>query len=425
MHNANLLRGLLSAFMFLIVVEVTAVEAALSPTDNPQFHAITATFFGMDVMEPKVWPQAPIGALGKGAGTTWRYLEPARGVYNWYGTDKYVAAAERNGVDVLYTFDATPQWASSRPDEQCYAGPIGCAAPPSNILDWENFVSAVVTRYKGRIKIYELWNEPTTSLEWAGSYRELVRLADRAYHIIKSVDPSAIVLTPAPSAHGYQPQQITSAIQPEWMREYLKAGGDSFADGGSWHAYPWPNACRETLNCAGTPLMTQIRAMRSVFEHSALGGKPIYVTEGGWRTDSELSDPDQQAAYISRWYILLASEGISRAYWHAWDDKKWGTLWDSRSGVRKAGISYQRIYGWLNGASISTCKVSSAELWMCQLTRPGDYQGLLVWKTRGTESYTAPTNFKACRTLDGLRLPVTGPMLAGIKPILFETSGPD
>jgi hypothetical protein len=416
----SLLSRLSAAFILLF----PASDVILSGS-NLVSRSIGPDFFGMDVMEPKMWPEAPIGALGKGAGTTWRYLEPARGVYKWYGTDTYVQAAERHGVDVLYTFDATPQWASARPEESCYAGPIGCAAPPSNIQDWEDFVRAVVTRYKGRIKIYELWNEPTTQQEWSGTYAEMIKLARSAYKIIKSMDPSAILLTPAPSAHGYQPRRITSAIQPDWMREYLKAGGDSFADAGSWHAAPWPNACRETLDCAGTPLIKQIEAMRSVFDHSGLAGKPIYVTEGGWRTDTELADRDQQAAYLSRWYILLASEGISRAYWHAWDDDRWGTLWDPVSGIRKPGIAYQQTYQWLNGANIGACRASSTELWTCELTRVGGYQGLLVWKTAGTERYLAPAHYKSYRDLEGRVMPVDGPVIAGIKPILFETSTPE
>ena len=383
--------------------------------------AVTSTFFGMDLIAPKIWPAAPIGALGKGAGTGWRYLEPARGIYKWYGTDLYVQTAERHGIDVLYTFDGTPQWASARPEEPCDGGPIGCAAPPADIRDWENFVRAVATRYKGRIKLYELWNEPTTQMEWSGSYAEMIKLASSAYLIIKSIDPGALVLTPAPSARGYQPRKVTSPIQPEWMKDYLKAGGDSFADAGSWHAYPWPDACRQMMDCAGTPLLRQIDTMHSVFDHSALKDKPIYVTEGGWRTDSDLRDPDEQAAYISRWYILLASSGISRAYWHAWDDDRWGTLWDPAGGVHKAGIAYEQVQNWLTGAIMERCN-NSADIWRCELTRPDGYRALLIWRNSGAESYAAPEIYRWYRDLDGHRSRIEGPVQIGVKPILFETS---
>jgi Cellulase (glycosyl hydrolase family 5) len=386
---------------------------------------VASNFFGMNLIRPRIWPAATVGALGKGAGTSWRYVEPSRGVFKWSGIDEYVDAAQRHGIDALYTFDSTPQWASARPAEKCDAGTIGCAAPPADIQDWEDFVRAVVIRYKDRVKIYELWNEPTTQLEWSGSYADMVRLAKSAYETIKSIDPDAVVLTPAPSAHGYQPRGLTSPIQPEWMAGYLRAGGDSFADGGSWHAYPWPNACTKTIDCAGSPLITQIDAMRSVFDHSRLAGKPIYVTEGGWRTSAALSDPDQQAAYVARWFILLASKGIERAYWHAWDDDKWGTLWDATTGVHLAGIAYQQTYSWLTGAAISSpCEVSDSDTWTCTLTRSGGYQGLIIWTSSGNQIYTPAKEYRQYRDLSGTTLPIQGTITIGDKPILLETALP-
>lgn len=376
----------------------------------------------MDIIGPKVWPSAPIGALGKGVVSGWRHLEPARGVYKWGITDIYVEAAKRHGIDVLYTFDATPQWASARPAERCYAGPIGCAASPSNIRDWEDFVTALVTRYKGRIKIYELWNEPTTQLEWSGTYGEMIKLAKSAYRIIKSIDANAVVLTPAPSANGYQPQRITSPLQPDWMREYLRAGGDSFADGGSWHAYPRPNACNQRIDCAGTPLITQINSMRTVFEHSGLAGKPVYITEGGWGRNSILPDPDEQAAYVARWYILLASQGIVRAYWHAWDDSDWGTLRDPADGLREAGVAYEQIYKWLVGATFTRPCVASGDVWTCGLTRNNSYQATIIWKNSGSQAYSPSGKYRQYRDLTGHSAVVSGSITIGIKPILLETA---
>lgn len=422
-HHVNRKTRAVSAAAFVVVLLGAVITRGQS--EKSDLHPIPSSFFGMDVIRPKIWPAVKIGALGKGAGTSWRYLEPARGVFKWYGTDEYVGAAQRHGIDAMYTFDSTPQWASARPTEKCDAGPIGCAAPPADIRDWEDFVTAVVTRYKGRIKIYEVWNEPTTQLEWAGSYIDMVRLAKSAYEIIKSADPDAVVLTPAPSAHGYQPRGITSPIQPEWMKGYLQAGGDSYADGGSWHAYPWPNACNNTIDCAGSPLVTQIDTMRSVFDHSGLAGKQIYVTEGGWRASAQLADPDEQAAYIARWFILLASKGIARAYWHAWDDDKWGTLWDPASGIRPPGVAYEQTYNWLVGAAITgPCEISGRDIWTCGLMRLGGYQALVIWTTSGSRVYTPAKEYQQYRDLSGATIPIHGTLTIGAKPILLETASP-
>lgn len=400
--------------------------AAPIESDQSSARLVTSDFFGMDLIHPKIWPAATIGSLGKGAGTAWRYVEPYRGVLKWHGPDEYVEAAEAHGIDAVYCFDSVPQWASSRPDEKCDAGNIGCAAPPADIHDFEHFVTAVVTRFKGRIKIYELWNEPTTQGEWTGTYEEMIQMAKSAYEIIKSVDPNALVLTPAPSAHGYQKFGHTSAIQPDWMREYLKAGGDKYADGGSWHAYPWPNVCdNNTIDCAAVPLMKQIDTMREVFDHSGLAGKPIYVTEGGYRTSRELSDPNQQVAYVARWFVLLASKGIVRAYWHAWDDNKWGTMWDPDRGVLPTGMAYEETYNWLVGATLSgPCKIATGGVWTCSLTRPNDYQGLVTWVTDGTRPYTPAKEYTQYRDLAGGTTPIQGTVTLGEKPILLETGNP-
>jgi polysaccharide biosynthesis protein PslG len=410
-----------AALLILFTALATPIK---SDQSNPRL--VTSDFFGMDIIRPKVWPTSTMGSLGKGAGTAWRYVEPYRDVFKWHAPDEYVEAAEAHGIDAMYCFDSVPQWASSRPDEKCDAGPIGCAAPPADIRDWEHFVTAVVNRFKGRIKIYELWNEPTTQGEWTGTYEEMVQMARSAYEIIKSVDPNAIVLTPAPSAHGYQRLGHTSAVQPDWMREYLKAGGDKYADGGSWHAYPWPNVCdNNTIDCAGAPLIKQVDTMREVFDRSGLAGKPIYVTEGGYRTSEQLSDPNRQAAYVARWYVLLASNGVTRAYWHAWDDNKWGTMWDPVAGVLPTGIAYEETYNWLVGATLlGPCQIATGGVWTCSLTRPNGYQGLIAWVTTGSHPYTPGKQYMQFRDLAGGTTLVQGQVTLGEKPILLETGYP-
>ena len=391
------------------------------PLASSQTRTIPSSFFGMHVDAPRNWPNVPIGALGKVAGLTWRSMEPERGVYNWGGLDGAVAAAQRHGVEVMYTFDATPQWASSRPNQKCFAGNIGCNALPRDLRDWEDFVRAVATRYKGKISVYEIWNEPNTKNEWAGSYKDMIQLAQAAYRTIKLISPNAGILTPAPSIHGYQPLGLTSAVQHKWLGEYLKAGGSAFADGGSFHAYVMQDDCRDSkLDCLGTPFVAQVRRIRSAMDDNGMQGMPIYVTEGGWGKDTELPDPDDQAAYIARWYILLASEGIQRAYWYEWDNANWGTLWDKTAGIHPAGLAYKQVYDWLVGASLGECSSGADGTWTCPLTRPGGYRGEIVWNSR-ISSYRPAREYSQYRDLSGRITHVQGPIQIGNKPILLET----
>jgi hypothetical protein len=66
------------------------------------------------------------------------------------------------------------------------------------MTDWTNFVSQVVQRSNGRIKYWEIWNEPDNSDFWSGMNAQLVALAQSAYSIIKSADPSSKILLPPP-----------------------------------------------------------------------------------------------------------------------------------------------------------------------------------------------------------------------------------
>ena len=175
---------------------------------------------------------------------------------------------------------------------------------------------------------------------------------------------------------------------------------------------------------AGPALAAQVDRMRSVMERDGMAGKPIYVSDGGWRKDEDLPDPEQQVAFVARWHTILASKGVAGAYWYAWDSERWGTLWDPETGLRPPGKAYGQVYNWLVGATISSCALSK-DLSSCPLTRPNGYQGLVIWNASGNKSYNPSKEYKQYRDLMGNTTAIKGPVTIGIKPILLETSAPE
>jgi hypothetical protein len=401
-----------------------------SPFLYGQNRPVRAPFFGMHVVRSTTqeWPDAPFGALGKKSGTAWRWLEPSPGEYRWQGLDKWVDAAQRHHVLPMYTFGQPPQWASSQKGRESARQrnerePIESPAPP-NLQAWRNYVTAVVTRYRGRIRLYELWNEPNNPNHWSGSYKEMVALGREMYTIVKNIDPNAMVLTPGTGAGregGAKPRRAaTSLDQATWLNEYLRAGGNAYADAVTFHAYPRYDTCSNTLECAGSSLVAQVQIIRAIMRQNGMSGKPLYVTEGGWRTDEDLPDPEQQAAFVCRWFLILASQGVEAAYWYAWDT--WGTLWNREAGLRPAGEAYQQTYSWMLGAVIGPCSKSDQGLWTCSLARSGGYHALAIWTTSGTLDYIPPKEYKQCRDLRGSIVAIKGSIRIGIAPILLETS---
>lgn len=402
----------------VLVLEIIALSAGkLAPSipvdasSSLQPTVFTPQFMGMHVLTPsRHWPTVPVGAL-RGAGISWGALEPSRGKYDWHSLDYWVSVVQSHGVELDYLFLNTPQWASIRPDERCNRGPVGCAAPP-NPADWEEFVTALVTRYKGRISSYELWNEPNAEGYWTGTPAQMVDMASRAYRIIKSIDPHAIVVTPSASSSGWP---MTHDI---WLDQYLTAGGGKYADVIAWHGYSGRND-RPALPPEN--LARQISDLHSVIAKHHLSNLPVWNTEGGWGKNAQIPDPDEQASFLAKWYLIQFTNGVARAYWYQWDGPEWGTLWREGSGVTPAGAALQQIYGWLHDATASSpCQQQNASIWSCDLMK-GNAHYRVMWSAAGPTSYSDLQGFTSSTDLDGTRHAIAAKSVTiGSRPTFFR-----
>ncbi len=358
--------------LLVLVCCLTGVSPAATTIYSP--HGVTTiphTYFGIHgwgfESGHTPWPLALIGAYRTwDSGAVWSSMELSRGNYDWSKLDSIVEYMQGKGVDLLFTFGRTPQWASSSPAQNCAGGPGQCA-PPSDFNDWATFVQAIASRYKGRIKYYELWNEPDAERFWTGTTVQLVQMAKLAYPIIKQADPAAQVLTPAPQGvNGYL-----------WMEGYFAAGGQQYADTVAFHGYPGYDG----QNRANAP-ETWIKILLNM--NSALAyynvHKPLWDTEFSWEFNDRLADPTQQAAFVARMYVLHWLYGVDRAYWDMWDGST-GTLWMGQE--TPAGTAYEVMTRWLAGASLDTCKHDDQGTWTCHLARANGLQSWILWNVNG------------------------------------------
>ena len=99
----------------------------------------------------------------------WPDLEPNKGQWNFERLDRYVSLAQQHGTSILFTLGGSPPWASARPQSLSNYSP-GFTAEPANLEDWRIYVRTVVSRYKGRIPAYEIWNEPNLKDFWSKHY---------------------------------------------------------------------------------------------------------------------------------------------------------------------------------------------------------------------------------------------------------------
>ena len=126
---------------------------------------------------------------------------PARSEWDKY--EEVVALAEQYGMELIVRVSTPPAWSRARGEE------VGAFAPPDNYADFGDFVYALVSRYRGRIRYYQLWNEPNIYPEWGSypispeQYTGLLKIgATRA----READPNVVIICGALAS--------TIALQP-------------------------------------------------------------------------------------------------------------------------------------------------------------------------------------------------------------------
>jgi hypothetical protein len=361
--------------------------------------------------------------------TTWNDLNLSDGVYDWTNLDTALSVASAHEqTDLIYTFGFTPAWAQNKNDAVCDHYPGSCDPPLDLNADgtgtdllWQTFVTAVVAHAAGRIHTWEIWNEPDILSEWNGTDAQMARMAKDAYTIIKAADSSFQVTTPTPG--------ISSGGQniETWLPGYLSAVnayGSTYADIVTFHGY--------ADAALGDPPEQEIAIVGDVTNaisgYPSLKSKPIWNTEGSWNTDAGLPDPDMQAAYVARMYLIQWSLGVSRFYWFQYGNDQTGTLW-TPSGLDSAGIAYGKVYDWMVGATLTSPCSSNGTVWTCNFTN-GSLQEQAVWDASQscsggvctTSSFTPSATYTQCSDLAGSKNSITAgdPIGIGAQPILLE-----
>ena len=90
----------------------------------------------------------------------WFMMEPARGVYDWTITDAVVGDARARGLNIYATLAYSPAWATGGQPPN---------TPPMDPKDWYAFVYTTVSRYRGSIQHWGMWNEPNFKHFFSGS----------------------------------------------------------------------------------------------------------------------------------------------------------------------------------------------------------------------------------------------------------------
>jgi hypothetical protein len=359
------------------------------------------------------WPDAPVGFVRLwDTRTSWNYVEPSRGRWDFRVLDAAVANASAHGAEISLVLGQTPAWASSRPAEGgAYYG-AGAAAPPASVADWWTYVNTVAARYRGRIASYEIWNEANLRGFFSGSVEQMVRLTRIGRDAVKRADPKASVLGPS----------VTLRTGTSYLIAFAKAGGYRYADVVDIHGYPEPAAGPE----GGIALVEQAR--REISKYPG-GRKPIWNTElnFGLRTAAGGGGPTylssrRQAAYVVRAYVLNWSHGVRRLAWYNWSTAPFLGIRMSAGGQRASapGAAFGTVQNWMRGR-MSPCTVGRYGVYDCTVRYSAHRWGSIRWMPNGTRLTHPPQGTFLRRGIGCAAKPTTAHtrVRIGYSPVVF------
>ncbi len=266
----------------------------------------------------------------------WREIEPVqKGDFDWSRTDRIIDQIDAHGLNVIVRLGVQPQWAGGGFPE------IG---PPNNMQDFADYVTAVATRYKGRVDAYQIWNEPNLSREWgnrppnAAEYTEMLKMS---YEAIKAVDPYPIVI----SAGMAPTTRNDDVARPDtfYIQEMYDAGAAPYFDALGAHGpgYASPPET-DPAEIAQTPGLANpgdfkpennvpeelrrvygfrhVEDIREIMVSNGDDAKQVVLLEFGWTIDPRPDSPytwhavtaEQQAQYFERSYAY------AKENWQPW-----------------------------------------------------------------------------------------------------------
>lgn len=148
----------------------------------------------------------------------------------------------------------------------------GAGKSPNASNPWARFVYTTVSRYRGQVGLWEMWNEPDFSRFWRGSVADYVRLLKVGYLAAKSADPGAKV---AVGGQAYWEWVQNHAGRP-WLQDFLtvlrddpqRAANGYYFDVVPWH---WYNRASDVFY--------KTADARSMLAQYGIYGKEIWVNE--------------------------------------------------------------------------------------------------------------------------------------------------
>ena len=313
------MRSLLAASLLALV----AALASAAPASAVE-HGVVET---LNQSRPTAQTASELGARWVRLWASWEQMQPGPGSWDqnlMNATNESVNAAKARGLKVLMVVQRTPAWAS---------GGRGGIHPPSDPSTFGAAMGSIAQKVPG-VDAWELWNEEDETIFWAGGAdpAKYAAMVKSAYPAIKAVQPNDIVVTGATTGNNF-----------DFIEALYAHGAKGSFDAVGVHT---DTAClvnspdvhyRDEQGKIGRYTFTGYREVHAVMARHGDGGKPIWMTELGWNTQSTEPNScntgmwagqkplgvseEQQADFLTQAYRCLAADPyVEVALWFGIQD---------------------------------------------------------------------------------------------------------
>jgi len=231
----------------------------------------------------------------------WDTIEKTKGKYTWGTLDHLLNDARNWGMQMLALVQRTP--AFYRPSGSSGAYPPVGSEP---LTAYSAFVTALMRRYANpaaptqRLGAVEVWNEPNTTVAWAGGVNpaRYVGVLQKAFTSVKAVNSAVTVV----SGGLATVKDTATTLSPRtFLLQIYAAGAEPYLDAVGMHPYTYP-ALPADSQLATWGNMTRasggVPSMRSTMEANGDAAKQIWTTEFG--SPAAVVGEAKQATMVTR-----------------------------------------------------------------------------------------------------------------------------
>jgi hypothetical protein len=172
--------------------------------------------------------------------------------------------------------------------------------PVDDLPGWTRYITDLVTRCKGRVFDWELWNEPPnfTENKTPEGYAAIVK---PGYDAVKAVDPKIRVGLAAQSNHV------------NWLAQTIAAGAKDHFDYVTVHPYETLGLVDQGFEAEFMAIVPTLRKMLAQTSPAQVN-VPIWFTELGEPVQAPIT-PQHQADTLVKAYTMGIAQGALRVHW--------------------------------------------------------------------------------------------------------------